>query len=365
LNWYRKVIALILLVLFVFVADISVVSAELNVDAQTPKVPPSAPPTATTGPKVMPTVTSEKKPQEITSWNWSDSTDKTVGVHAFVVHLKYSKADQVGPELSAVIEGNKVVVDPARNIVIVTGTYTEYQRVMELLDQLDTPPRQIMYEVEVVEVDRDDLSNLGINWGSALALPGGQLGDPSSAFQVKLGIPNHPELVANIKGTLNYLIQKQKGRLLASPRIATLDGITAHVLIGDKLAVESTQVINGASVTSVQYVDVGIKLEVTPVVNENDIITTHILPEVSNKTDTTPSGNPNIRTRQAETTIRVKSGETIVLAGLIQRQETSTALKTPLLGDLPLIGTFFRSTSKEVTETELVILLTPKIMNAQ
>lgn len=362
------------MVLFMFVTSTLVALAAPVGDAppvsigSTPTTPSGNTPiisigNAPTGATSVPTFTSQQStPGPV---NWSDSTDKTVGVHAFVIHLKYSKADQIRPELAAVIEDNKIQVDLGRNIVIVTGTYTEYQRVKELLDQLDTPPRQVMFEVEIVEINHDDKNNLGIDWGSELDLPGGQLADPTSAFKVQLGIPNHPEYVANVSGKLHYLLEKQKGRLLASPRIATLDGITAHVLIGDKLAVESTQVISGSSVISVQYIDVGIKLEVTPFINEDDIITTHIVPEVSNETTTTVAGNPNIRTRQAETTLRIKSGDTIILGGLIQRQETSDTVKFPLLGDLPVIGKLFSSTNKEVSDTELVILITPKIIKEQ
>lgn len=358
---FRKAISLVLLVLFLSATQTHVAEAIFDVDASTPKNgPPTTLGTTATGP-IGSTVTQEKKPPISANSNWSDSPDLTVGVHAFVKRLKYLKADKVGPELSSVIESNKVVVDAERNIIIVTGTYVEYQRVKELLDQMDTPPRQVMFDVEVVEVDLTNQSNLGIDWGSSLALPGGQLTDPTSAFRIQLDAAH----TANVTGTLHYLIEHQKGRLLASPRIATLDGVTAHVLIGDKLAVESTQLVSGTSVISVQYVDVGIKLEVTPFINDDGIITTHILPEVSNETTTTAAGNPNIRTRQADTTLRIKSGDTIILGGLIQRQETSDTYKIPLLGNLPVVGKLFSYTNKEETNTELVILITPKIIEGQ
>jgi type II secretory pathway component GspD/PulD (secretin) len=244
------------------------------------------------------------------------------------------------------------------------GSDYDCEQIKAMLAPLDVPPRQVMFEAEVVELSRSDLKNIGVNWGTQTNLPDALPTDPNSYFRIGLGIPNHPEYGTNLKVTINRLIENKKGRLLASPRITVLDGQTAQILIGDKLAVESRQAVSvGEPIISVQYIDVGIKLEVTPTINEDSTITTHIKPEVSNKTDSTEHGNPNIRTRQADTTLRVKSGETIVLGGLIQREETHDTFKFPFLGDLPLVGQLFRSNSTEVRETELVIVITPKLVD--
>lgn len=240
----------------------------------------------------------------------------------------------------------------------------EYDReqIDRLLAVVDRPPLQIMFEVEAIEVSRVDLKNVGFDWGSVMSLPGEVPIDSSSSFRIGMGIPNHPEYGLNVTGTLHTLIENKKGKLLASPRIASLNGNTAQIMIGDKLAVESTSIVSGSSIVSTTYVEVGIKLEVTPFVNDDGTITIHVKPEVSNKTDTTKNGNPNIRTRQAETTLRVKNGETIVIGGLLQQQETSDRFKFPLLGDIPLVGQLFRTSTKEKTQTELVILITPKVI---
>lgn len=281
-----------------------------------------------------------------------------------VIRLKYIKGEQVKPLLTAMFP--EVRQEYLNNMLIISGSEYDYDRVKSLLAQLDVPPRQVTFEAEIVEISRDDIKNIGINWDQTnpIALPTAPVID-GSAFRVSLGIPNHPEYGVNIKGSINKLIENKKGRLLASPRVAVLDGQTAQILIGDKLAVESRQPSSYSSepIISVSYIDVGIKLEVTPTLNEDDTITTHLKPEVSNKSGETVNNNPNIRTRQAETTLRVKSGETIVLGGLIQREETRDTFKFPLLGDVPLVGHFFRSTNKEVKETELVILITPKMID--
>ncbi|WP_324332203.1 type II secretion system protein GspD [Methylomusa anaerophila] len=265
--------------------------------------------------------------------------------------------------LTVVFPDNQIRAEIVNNMLVVAGSDADCSTVKAMLAKLDVPPRQVIFEAEVVEISRDNRRNVGIDWGSLTGLPEAATMD-GSAFPVRLGTRYGIEYGTNIAGVLHRLVENKKGQLLASPRVAALDGQMAQILIGDKLAVESTQINSGTQSTTVTYVEVGIKLEITPTIHEDGTITTHIKPEVSNKTDTTTKGNPNIRTRQAETTLRVKNGETIVLGGLIQRQKTFDTLKVPLLGDLPLVGSLFRSTDRENTESELIILITPKLVDS-
>lgn len=287
-----------------------------------------------------------------------DNEAEMSGLYPLVVQLNYLKVEQARPLLSALVPEENIKADPVRNVLVIMGSPDVYDQVKYLLAKIDTPPKQVMFEVQIIEINRDDLTKLGIDWDATTKLPAPI---PYDDLPYRIGTGKYG---VNIQGIINRLIENKKGRLLASPRIATLDGVTAKILIGDKLAVETSQPTSGSTpIISVIYVEVGIKLEVTPTVNKDGFITTLIQPEVSNQTNTTKNGNPNIRTRQANATLRVKSGSTIVLGGLIQRQETSDTFKVPILGDLPLVRGFFRSTAKQTTETELVIMLTPKIMD--
>ena len=274
-----------------------------------------------------------------------------------IIKLKYLKAEQAKALVSLVISEDKIKVEPTNNFLVLQCSDFEQQDINKILSEVDVPPIQVMFEAEAVEISRDDLKNIGIDWGTVTALPGALASDTSSVYRIGSG-----KYGVNVSATLNRLIENKKGRLLASPRIAAINGATAQILIGDKLAVEATSINGSVSTTTVTYVEVGIKLEVTPFVNDDGTITAHIKPEVSNKDSVTSHGNPNIRTRQAETTLRVKNGETIVLGGLMQRQETSDMYKFPILGNLPLVGQFFRNRSTEKTETELIILITPKVI---
>lgn len=289
-----------------------------------------------------------------------DNEAEMSGLYPLVVQLNYLKVDQARPLLSALVPEENIKADPVRNVLVIMGSPDVYDQVKYLLAKIDTPPKQVMFEVQIIEINRDDVTKLGIDWDATTKLPAPI---PYDDLPYRIGTGKYG---VNIQGIINRLIENKKGRLLASPRIATLDGVTAKILIGDKLAVETSQPTSGSTpIISVIYVEVGIKLEVTPTVNKDGYITTLIQPEVSNQTNTTKNNNPNIRTRQANATLRVKSGSTIVLGGLIQRQETSDTFKVPLLGDLPLVRGFFRSTLKQTTETELVIMLTPKIMDTE
>lgn len=327
------------------------------IDAYSPSQPNAAAPQDGQGPAVA--GLDPNWPQD-TVWpnagsDWSFS-------QPLVIQLKYVKPTHVKDLISSLIPADRLRVDFINSKLVALGDEAVYDTVRAIIAQVDLPPRQIMFEVEAVEISREDYKNLGIDWGATTALPSVPPSDtlvdaPLTGSKFRVGFGAYG---VNFAATINHLIEEKKGRLLASPRIAALDGQRAQILIGDKLAVESRQVANGSEITSVTYIDVGIKLEVMPTVNDDGTITAYIKPEVSNKTDQTKSGNPNIRTRQAETTLRVKDGETIVIGGLIQRQDTQDAFKTPLLGDLPLVGSLFRSTNKQKKETELVILITPR-----
>ncbi|MDR3588260.1 MAG: secretin N-terminal domain-containing protein [Negativicutes bacterium] len=300
------------------------------------------------------------------------------GQRPLVIRLKYLRADQAKTLLTMLVPEDRIRLEPTNNTIIVLGSSDDYDQVSDLLAKVDVPPRQVMFEAEIIEISRDDSKSIGINWGDSHVLPStpsttvntGSTGEivsgsytSTGAARVSLGIKNHPELGFDLQATINHKISEQKARVLASPRIAALDGQTASIIIGDDLAIQQLNTYTGGSSTTVVYKSVNIKLEVTPFVNDDGTITTHLKPEVSNPTTYDTAGNPNIRTRQADTTLRVKSGETIVLGGLIQRESTQTATRFPFLSDIPLVGRLFRSTDSEKKETELVILITPKIIS--
>ena len=155
-----------------------------------------------------------------------------------------------------------------------------------------------------------------------------------------------------------------KAVTIARPSTTTLDGTEARVFIGDKIPVIISDASEtGGSTQDVSFIEAGVKLVITPRVNRNGLITVRIRPEVSSilgKEQT--QGFPHVRTREADLVATVRDGETIAIAGLLQREEIESILKLPILGDIPLLGLLFQNKKLDTKETEMVIFVTPRIV---
>jgi len=247
-----------------------------------------------------------------------------------------------------------IKIDKASNSVVLTASAGQMAIIDALLQQIDTALPQVMIEAMVLEVPNQVTKNLGVAWQTTtpftLNFTGGQY--PCCA-QVTI---TSPALLV----TLNTLIQENKSRLLANPRLAVRDGETARMNIGDKIPF---QVINAQGVPSVVIIEAGVKLEVTPRINADNFVTVKMHPEVSSiKTAPAPNVPPTIATREADSSLTVKDGTPIVLAGLIRKDEVQTTVKVPLLGDIPILGFLFRSTSTDKSDNEVIFVITPHIL---
>lgn len=280
------------------------------------------------------------------------------GIKPLVLRLKYLKPEEMKTVLGTVVPDDRIRIEPTNRALIISGMEEDYMVIKELVAQLDVPPKQIMFEAEIVELTSTSIKDLGVkwNWGS---FPGTGTGSGDLPGILKLNGGNF----FNYRIDIDALITEGKAKILANPRIAALDGQTAKILIGDRLPVETSTVVNGVQQFNINYIDVGIKLEITPRVNDDGIITTYIRPEVSSNLRT-DAKNPSIRTREAETMLRVSNGQTIVIGGLKQTLNKTDVSKIPLLGDLPILGQLFKKKTQQNEETELVIFITPKIMDS-
>lgn len=279
------------------------------------------------------------------------------GVKPMIIKLKYLKPDEMKTALGTVVPEDRIRIEPTNRALVISGSEDDYALIKEMIDKLDTPPKQIMFEAEIVEIASSKTKNFGVDWNwSSFPSPGFST-DLPGIFTIN----KDKGYTITYRSMLKAMVEQENAKILANPRVAALDGQTAQILIGDRLPVQTSTVVNGVQQFNINYVDVGIKLEVTPRVNEAGIITTYIRPEVSYNLAQS-NQNPSIRTRQAETTLRVKDGQTIAIGGLIQKKNNITVKKQPLLGDLPLVGHLFKTTDTDNEETELVIFITPKIM---
>ena len=171
----------------------------------------------------------------------------------------------------------------------------------------------------------------------------------------------------SLQATLSAIETKGKGKVLSSPKIATLNNQDATILSGQKVAYTSTttQAAGGTATTNTSFVDVGIKLTVNPSINLDKKITMKIHAEVSSLGTLPPGSNaplPPIETRSADTNVLAADGETLVIGGLIDEQTTESLSRIPFIGEIPIIGELFTHRQKNNIKTELLVFITPHIM---
>ncbi len=280
-------------------------------------------------------------------------------------------AAHVANIIKSLLKTKDIVTDARTNTLVMRDTADAIAVAEKLVAANDVPDPEVMLEVQVLEVSADRMSNLGIKWPDAFGLS-----TPSSANTVgELRALTRNDLVTTpLSVALNLMLQDTETNILASPRIRARNKEKARILVGDKVPVitnlltpqqaGATSVITG----SIQYVDVGIKLEVEPQVYVDNDVGIKINLEVSNiaKTVETASGIAyQIGTRSAQTSLRLRDGETQVLAGLINDQDRSTASKVPGLGQVPIAGKLFSSTKGDATKSEIVLSITPRIVRPQ
>lgn len=265
----------------------------------------------------------------------------------------------------------------------IAGLYTggDGSGVIDLLEM--EHPSQIRLEAQIIEINSDYTKNLGIQYWSQT--PGSNSNSDSSTGNSNSGITvgtaglfyggedfsstrkhggwlgSH---VANVNVTLQALINQGKARILSRPSITTLSGKNANILIGGRIPIP---VSDGNGNVSIDWHEYGMKLNIEPVVDSEDKITAKVHAEVSTldyshgvKIDS--FSVPGIATREAESEVNVRSGMTMAIGGLINSEDAKIVSKIPLLGDLPIIGRFFRHTSNTRDKREVIILITPTLV---
>lgn len=267
------------------------------------------------------------------------------------------------------VTGN-LPVKPTTTALLLTGSAADIARARQVLATVDMRPVQINYEAKVIETsyNNDDQYGLLFNFGGANTTIGeigasGILGSGTFLGKVqKFGTFGRTPLSNAVNVQLNALFNDANTRILASPNISAIDGQPAATFVGDTVSYISsvTQSATGQNITT-STVNAGIKLYVTGKTNNDGYITMNVHPEVSLVTLTTPGAGgvqtPNVRVREATTTVRVKDGETLIISGLINDQDVKSVQKVPLLGDIPFFGQLFRNTHLQHTHDQVVIFL--------
>jgi len=284
-------------------------------------------------------------------------------------------------QMRQVLEGRGISLQQVDQMVILQGKVPDEEALKDVkefaqalgsnvvnLVHVGNQP-QVKVEVQILEVNRKALKNLGIEWNDSFVFGEALLG---GAFK----------RLTNVQGTLNTLLENRQARLLSAPTLTVLSGEEAKILVGGRIPLPTTTFLTGVPEAQTRQSDgggffggigqgitweeYGIRLGVTPRV-EGGEVRMEIKPEVSdldntNAIDIQGTRIPAMTTRQSETTVQVRSGQAIVIGGLIKNDVTKKIKKFPFLGDLPILGALFRSESFERNETELLITVTPTIL---
>ncbi|VXB19667.1 secretin N-terminal domain-containing protein [Massilia sp. 9I] len=285
--------------------------------------------------------------------------------------LANAEAKNIANTLKTILKSRDVVVDEKLNLVIMRDSPEAVRVASQLVALQDVPEPEVMLEVEVLEIKRSRVTDLGIRWPGAISFsPLASLdGDPITISQLRGLNSRNVATVSELSATVNANKTDGDSNTLANPRIRVRNKEKAKVVIGDKIPNISTTIssgVGGFASESVNYVDVGLTLNVEPTIYLNNEVGIRISLEVSTlgESVTTRSGTVAYRigTRSATTFLQLKDGENQVLAGLISNEDRSGASKLPGIGDLPIVGRLFGSVRDSNDRTEIVLSITPRLI---
>ena len=325
--------------------------------------------------------------------------------------LKYTTAEDIKEQFQGMEFGgvNAIVkTDKTTNSLVITSTPEGLEEYAKIIGELDVMPRQVMIEARLMEMSIDNVPiDIGVDWSVARDFNNrsergsqtddlitiGRTFDPNVYGNSEGFDTNQPAVLSPANGgsgvnltpyipttggllrigsvlnktrfnlTLAALSQSKNVKELSHPKVITLNNEEAKILVGDKIPVKEKSVDQGVMTESTKYLDTGIKLSVTPTINEDGYITLVVHPEVSSYS---PSGDSFvISSREAQTKVLIKNGDTIVIGGLISEKEVVNYNKVPVLGDIPVIGFLFKHKKITKQRTELIVFVTANIVEQQ
>ena len=270
----------------------------------------------------------------------------------------------------------RVYGDERTNMVIIQDTPGQVAELTKLMTELDTHTQQVKIKAAIVEVSRSNDHERGIQWFTSQDGPDGEssifgtnFGYRDNTFIDPLIIPVLPDIAAgfgigivalDIDVMLAMLSQTNNLNLLSTPHLMVLDNKNAEIEVGDQIPYPK---LNEFGMVSYEFKNATVKLSLRVHVNNDSTVTIRLEPQANFQQGLTPDGIPIISTRRAITEVIVKNGQTVVLGGLMQESDVMTVQKVPILGSIPLIGELFKSTQIAKKKTELLVMLTPQIVD--
>lgn len=331
-------------------------------------------------------------------------------INLYTVQINYLELDKIAQTINLMLTGNltdkiddkdkktainnKVMIDESENTISFYGTLKQYEQIKNFLQEQDKPQKQVSLEAKVTAIQKDAAKDLGVSWEWS-KLPQSPeheitydtvkhtvINEDGSKEEITDYLPvdevtrkwnddeNIPGVIRFGKGVDGYpyefyyaakidaLISDGKANILARPNITTIQGKEAVINIGSEVPVPTVSTTNSTTTTSIKYREAGIILKCTPKVNEDGIITVKVHTEVSSPMYVEDMKAYRFQKRSADTIVRLKDGQTMVIGGLIGSDEAKQMSKIPFLGDIPILGNLFKHIQKSKSDTEVMIFLT-------
>ena len=262
--------------------------------------------------------------------------------------------------------GSQNITGERSRAIILGGTIETVQAALKLAEELDTPTPQVVLDVKVVSTSPTTAQSLGIDWTDP--------GSNGTTASIPLTVPGSGTSFATLPfsrtATLTAFFQRSDVHVLAKPSITALDNQDGVVFVGETRRVSVSTIPSGVNtgtsviLNTVVEIPVGIILQMRARINEDDKITLHVHPVYSSAgAVNTTTGLFDTFSREAETTVRIRSGETLVIGGLLQEEDTKTVTKIPILGDIPFLGQLFRNHTTNHLRREVMVFVTPHLLH--
>ena len=265
-----------------------------------------------------------------------------------------------------------LVVDDISNRLIIQSTPADYAFILETIEKMDVMPRQVIIEAQVFEVDLTDDLNFGVGavlrerTGGSTTVVGLNAAEEDGSITGALGgynialVGNRHELLS----ALNALREKTNVKILEAPSVLAMDGTEAHITVGGEVPYAgSIYYQENDTAQSINYRDTGVTLYVRPRISASGSVTMEVLQEVSGVGTVSSDLGPTFTKSQVETTLTVRDRETVAIAGLIRDNHSLTRTGWPIISDIPIIGSLFGQTRRANTRSELIILITPRVID--
>lgn len=299
-----------------------------------------------------------------------------------VFNINYAKADDLVKTITERLtkDVGSIEFDTRSNTVVVMDVPAKVEEIGAIIAALDRKDKEVFIEARIIQITLGNEYQMGINWEQLIPNVTHTIVNLQSSFSIPGNITSG--IGTATIGTLNrdnYNVVLQaldtygKSRILSNPHLAVINNQEASILIGTTIPYTTSSITTpatGSPVTaeSVSFIDTGVKLHVTPTIHDDGYITMKIKPEISNeesKPFTASDGTviPIVDNSEVQTTVRIKDGVTIIIGGLIKDELINNQTKIPILGDLPFFGKAFKSEDRNMQKTEIVIFLTPHIIN--